>query len=258
MKKLFILICVLLLGVSVSWATEENKESAKIDKLMKMIAEKASICPTTKMAEDCLTCHETPGFELKTAKEKDPADIFDSPYGTKWILDKGEYTLYLKLVSIDSDHVFEFYQYAVRHGVKRVIIEIYSPGGNVFSAWRIVGLMKMYEKKGIKTETRVHGFAGSAGFLVFVSGPKGMRFISPQAELMWHELKSFKIFDYSGPSDKEDEAAVLRHLQDTGNLFLESVSRLSKKEWDVLIRKKEFWATGKEAVEKYGLADGHL
>lgn len=264
MKKLFIITCVLLLvllGVSVSWANGEageDAESAKIDKLMKMIAKKASICPTTKMDKDCLTCHESPGFELKPIKEKDPADIYDPPYGVEWIIDKGEYTLYYKLTNIHDGQVFDFYQYASRHSADRVIIEIYSPGGGLMAAWRIVGLIKMYENRGIKTETRVHGYAASAGFVIFVSGSKGMRMISPQAELMWHELVTFKMYDVSGPSDKEDEAKVLRHLQDTSNSFLASVSKLTKKEWDALTRKKEFWTNGKQALEKYGLADGYL
>ena len=80
---------------------------------------------------------------------------------------------------------------------------------------------------------------------------------SPQAELMWHELQALEGFGVTSPSSKEDEARVLRHLQDTANGWLAEVSDLTKQEIDDMVSYKEFWLTGTEAV-KYGFADGLL
>jgi ATP-dependent protease ClpP protease subunit len=74
---------------------------------------------------------------------------------------------------------------------------------------------------------------------------------------MWHELQTLEIFNLSTPSNKEDEARVLRHLQDTANSWLAEVSNLSKEEVDELVRYKELWVTGPEAVQ-YGFADGFI
>ena len=75
---------------------------------------------------------------------------------------------------------------------------------------------------------------------------------------MWHELLSFEMFGkVSTPSDKEEEARVLRFLQDTRNEWLSQHCKLTKKELDEKIRKREFWMTGEQAIE-YGFADGRL
>ena len=104
-------------------------------------------------------------------------------------------------------------------------------------------------------ETRVHGFAASAGFIVFVNGTPGHRFASATSELMWHELYTFEFFKVSRPSDVAEENIVLNHLQTTANDFLAKRSNLTAEEWNEKIHFKEFWCNGAEAV-KYGLSDG--
>jgi ATP-dependent protease ClpP protease subunit len=231
-------------------------------------------CPKTKMVESCLTCHVIPTFELK---EKRPDATYDYPNTRTKILGFEECKTieqnqryigptakieclkgHFFLDSIVDEQVADAFRYWNRHGIKHVIFEIHSPGGNLFSAQRIVSLFQYWQSQGGIVETRIYGFALSAGFHIFVAGNLGQRFVGPQAELMWHEIQSFKFLDYSSPSDKEDEGAVLRHLQDTRNEWLASRSKLTKDELDQKIRKKEFWMSGKEAVEKYGFADAYI
>ena len=117
--------------------------------------------------------------------------------------------------------------------------------------------MRGWQEQGNIIETRVYGYCASAGFLIFASGTKGNRFVAPQAELMWHELQTFEFFNQSTPSSKEEEARVLRHLQDTANSWLAEVSNLTKQQVDELVKYKELWITGVQAVE-YGFADALL
>ena len=70
---------------------------------------------------------------------------------------------------------------------------------------------------------------------------------------MFHELWTFDFLKISSPSDKEDEARVLRHIQDGITAFVASRSILTKQEVDNLIRKKEFWVSGIDAL-KYRFA----
>ena len=117
--------------------------------------------------------------------------------------------------------------------------------------------MRYWMAKGKIIETRCHGFAMSAGFLIFSSGSKGHRLVSQSAEFMWHELLTFKMFAIETPSSTEEQSRILRHLQDTGNEWLSSVSNMTKEEIDDAIHKKEYWLRGSEMVEK-GFADGFL
>ena len=215
------------------------------------IEEKASICPKTLMKDSCLKCHVIPDWKLIELK---PNHTLDIPANGEIIDGK----LWFYFTYINSSGVRELYNWLQWHkGITHIVMEIQSPGGSMFEAKRIVGLMERMKKEGYTIETHVNSFAASAGFIVFVAGSKGQRFVSPEAELMWHELITFKMFDISGPADKEDEARVLRHLQDTQNQWLVSRGNMTKEELDAAIRKKELWMNGAQAVEK-GFADGFL
>ena len=98
-------------------------------------------------------------------------------------------------------------------------------------------------------ETRLRGFAASAGALIFLAGKRGYRIGNAQSEMMFHELWSFKFLAIESPSDKEDESKIYRHIQDTLSGWVATRGKLSKEELDAKIRKKEFWINGREAHE---------
>lgn len=223
-------------------------------------------CPFTKIAGEPVSCYEC--HEKKTWKIKEilPFESWIMPnHKASMILEDGLPVGVIKLHSIismsDGDKINDFFQYldSNHKEVKKVIIDIFSGGGAMFGGYQAVGVLKLWQSRGYIVETRLHGFAGSAAFFIFCVGD--IRSVSPQAELMWHELITFSMFDISGPADKEDQAAVLRHLQDTANDMIAEISNLTKDELDSKIRKKEYWINGKEALE-YGFANrllgGHL
>jgi ATP-dependent Clp protease protease subunit len=121
---------------------------------------------------------------------------------------------------------------------------------------RIVGIIQDWEsaKEGRIVETRCNGFAASAGFLVFVAGTKGYRFASQTTNIMWHELRNFSMMKISTPASSEEEARILKHLQSTADEYIESRGKLSKEDIHEKIKNKEFWITGKQALE-YGFVD---
>ena len=212
-----------------------------------------SLCPKTKMKDSCTRCHAIPDW---TIKEKDPgANSILGSYSDIEIRDNGK-TAYLYITDISSIGVANFFKYVSWHpDINKCVFEIHSPGGSLFQAWRIVGIMEVWKAKGMLIETRCYGFAASAGFILFVNGTPGHRFASATAELMWHELYTFAMFKVSRPSDSMDEAIVLRHLQNTASKYLSERSKLSAEEWDKKVHKKEFWCNGAEAIE-YGVSDG--
>lgn len=248
--KIIIVILTLLVFNSMSIAADKP-QSNKLQ----------SICPKTKMSNECLTCHTVPHFKLK---ETLPDAMLVYPVKNMRILgwEYGDvnklYALY-ELNSILPDEVMRFFEYVYPKGIKKVVFEIFSPGGSLFGAQKIVSMIEEYKAKGNIVETRIYGAALSAGFYIFVSGSPGHRLVSPYADLMWHELISLKGigFVFESPSDSEESSRVLRHLQNIRNEYIASRSKLTKAQIDEKIRKKEFWMSGKQAVE-YGFADGFI
>jgi len=123
-----------------------------------------------------------------------------------------------------------------------------------FGALRIIGVFREWQSRGKIIETKCNGFAASAGFMLLAAGNKGYRSANDIALLMWHEIQTFKMFDFGDVSDKEEEAETLRFFQDNNNEWLASVSDMTKQEIDAKIDKLEFWMSGKEAYE-FGFVD---
>lgn len=212
-------------------------------------------CPETTMISSCLDCHEKGSFRIP---EESMDASYEYPNGVTKIREIDG-----KLMGIfDMDGSIphpsclqDFFFYMQKHGIKHVILDIHSPGGYLLVASKYTSIMEYWKAKGYIIQTNVHGFAASAAVYISVGGSKGFRFVGPTAELMWHELAIGQFFKIVSPSSSEDEALVLRHLQDTTNNWLADHSNLTKKQLDEKIHKKEFWMNGIEAVE-YGFADG--
>lgn len=224
---------------------------------------KLSICPTTLMKESCLSCHRTPDFKIKEIEEEDPFRKFNTPSWTEWRVENKKTFLVYNVVDKgigagSADNIVTFFEYAERHDQKHVVIKILSGGGSVFHAWRMIQTIEYYKSLGMIVEIRAEGFCASAAAILFASGSKGHRVASKQSQLMFHELWTFRMFAVDQPSSSEDQARVLRHIQDTGNMWLAGVSKLSKEEWDDLMKRKDFWMNGREALEEYGIADRYL
>jgi ATP-dependent protease ClpP protease subunit len=251
--KVLGLVLGLLLAGSV-WAAPPMEELVeKIEKL-------ESICTETGMDTGCLNCHRSPGFELREQTTEEKYSVDGDGYPTDFYISErdGKDVGFYFLDGIYSVYVDDLFQWLDKKpAIKHLIIEVYSPGGSMFEAKRIIGMMDEYKAKGNVIETRVRGGAASAGFLVFLNGTIGHRYIHAQAEIMWHELRTVEgwFLKLSTPADKEDEARVMRHWQDTQDQWIADRSNLSKEEVTKLIRHKELWCNGKEAVEKYGFAD---
>lgn len=216
---------------------------------------KIEVCPKTKMSDRCLDCHVIPDFRLKEIR---PDAHLDYPTGVI-ILNYGQPKAqgYFELTDISNqsaNQIKNYFRYLERHKINYAVIELFSPGGNLFAGWKIKGLIDEWKTSGRICETVTHGIAASAGAIVFAAGSEGYRKMNTRAELMFHELTSFKLIDISTPSDKEDEARILRHLQDTITSWLAKRAKLSKEELDTRMKKKEFWINGIEAKE-IGFAD---
>ena len=144
--------------------------------------------------------------------------------------------------------------YYTRPELERFVMELQTPGGSVMDAWRSLGIIEEMRSRGIVIEVRCYGIAASAGILLLVSGDIGERYVSKHAELMIHKVWTFTMFDIKTPDTADDQAATLKHLQDNINSYILNRSSISAEKLESCIYKRDFWLTGKTAVE-FGMAD---
>lgn len=268
MKKLIIFLIPFLIAISTTVQSAEPPNVAKKQttetvffESSKEQVDKISLCPKTLMKDSCLTCHQSPSFALRPEKEKPLFETFDPPSMVRWVMGDEPYLRFDLHGSVDTystGRLRSMFEYAHQHKAKKVVIDIMSGGGLMFEGWQIIGMMAEWKQKGLIVETRAYSFTGSAASLIFAGGSSGYRKVSPTAQLMFHELWTFKMFAIEDPSSSEEEARILRHLQDTGTQWLSERSKLTKDQWDLEMKKKDFWMNGSQAVEKYGIADGYL
>lgn len=264
MKKMFLglIFVVTLLGFVVYNVGSEigaYEDPAGIVKKAKS-DEPESICPKTLMTNKCLSCHLAPDFSLRTLTLEEQYNNDGGTYPSNFRMireGKKEFGYFLSHIISAAEYEAVFSWMSKRPHINYLVIEIYSPGGSMFQAKRIITLMDEFKARGNIIETRVRAGAASAGFLVLLNGTKGFRYIHPQAEVMWHELRTMEgwFLKLVSPADKEEEARIMRHWQDTQDKWVSEKSKLSQAKVTELIRFKELWCNGREAVEKYGFAD---
>jgi len=189
----------------------------------------------------------TYGAEAKWATEKEYISI---PEETTLIGD----TIYFCVDRMDFERYRSIFLGYEKFNWKKAIVDLNTSGGSLFNAMGMVSLIQEQQRKGKIIEIRGRGIIASAGLLILISGTPGCRFLDQNAMLMFHEMWSFKFFAVETPSDKEDEAAIFRKIQDRINDFIVSHSKISKEELNTKIKKKEFWMTSEEGL-KYGFAD---
>lgn len=256
----FMLLIMLSIAPQYSWAEDGDYEPVPSTQTKGEEEEEGklqSICPKTLMKETCMSCHTK---DWRTKEVAWDAHI-DYPYNTKIYKELKEHHTkiwgHYLLTSVDADTVKGVLDFFDEHNITYAVFEIQSYGGSAFEMWRIMGLMNSWKTHDKIIETRVNGMAISAGFGVFVSGSKGYRLVNPHAELMWHEAQAFEWPEITNPSKTEEKARVYRHIQDNSNTYIASVSNMTKEEIDEKVNFREFWMTGKEAIQ-FGFADGFI
>lgn len=225
-----------------------------------------TVCPVTRLDTGCMTCHSMrvdengkPYFGLNPKYYDRELNYAYPNKNTKIKNGKGYYIL-TDIGYGETEDIVESLKFFDEQGIDHVIFQVYSPGGSLIAAWKIVSLMQEWMGEGKIIETQCRGYAASAGFLIFASGSVGHRYTSPTSENMWHEVAiySMKMGIYKDtPGKLEDKAEIFRHLQNTANQWLADRSKMTKVQLDAVIHKDEFWLTGEEMVER-GFADKFL
>jgi len=220
-------------------------------------------CPVTTLTDQgtCYDCHEIRQVDDKwkwVIKLRKFHELTDAYYHEDFVrIINGEVEGYYNMdgsVSVMAFKVFSNYMYQI--GVKRVTIDISSGGGSLIDGWEICSLIQQMSNQGIKVTTQVRAYCASAAFLILVSGD--IRLVEPTAYLMTHELWTLAWLKLDTPSSKEDEAITMRMFQDVIHEWLAERSGITKEELDKRVRHKDWWMSGKAAVEEWKFATGYI
>jgi ATP-dependent Clp protease protease subunit len=219
------------------------------------------LCPGSKVSDNnkCMVCHQMvlrdgkPAFGLKEVLIE--SNYEEKPFGLKIMSEHGQLAGYYYLTDIRPSVLEEIKRYLYENPeIKKLIIDIHSPGGSVMGAWKIVGVIEEMRTRGIEIETRCYGLAASAGGIILVAGDIGKRSVNPHAEIMVHKLWQFSMFSVDDPDSSEDKTEMLKHFQKNINDFFEKRTNLTHQILDDRTFHKMWWLTGAEAVE-LGIAD---
>jgi len=163
-------------------------------------------------------------------------------------------TIYMSIRYIDFNNIRDVFLSLKSISYKVVVIDLLTSGGSLFDAMGIISIFKEQQSTGKIIEIRGRGLIASAGLLILISGNPGYRYLDEWSMIMFHEFWQFKFFAIETPADKEEEAKIMRKIQDKVNDYIIMHSKITKQELNEKIKKKELWLDADEAV-KYGFAD---
>jgi ATP-dependent protease ClpP protease subunit len=162
--------------------------------------------------------------------------------------------VYIFLKSVDYGDLVELFNQIQVLSYKKIVIDLFSFGGNVFDALAIAALFEDQQRMNKIVEIRARGIIASAGLIIMMSGSPGYRFIDKLSWVMFHEMSSFKFFAIESVSDQEEQAKINRKIQDSINAYITVKTKITPEKLSELIKKKELWCTAEEAVG-LGFAD---
>lgn len=255
--------CLLVLGLT----AYAEIPAGVVDEEGEMLEEEAPsppepfLCPVSKMSDNgkCMNCHQMilengkPKFGLKEIALEDAYG--EKPFNFHIIYSDGELAGSYLVSDIRPSILAQVKRYILEHPeIKKLIMEVHSPGGSVMDAWRMVGILDELRAAGIKIETRCYGMAASAGGLLLIAGDIGSRFVGPHSHVMIHKVMTFSMFSVADPDSSEDKTDMLKHFQKNINEFFAERTNISVEELNSNTFHRMWWLTGREAVE-LGVAD---
>jgi len=126
---------------------------------------------------------------------------------------------------------------------------ICTPGGNLSTAFALVDIMRGSH---IPIRTIGLGEISSAGLLIFMSGERGERILTPNTSVMSHQ------FAWANHGKYHELMATVKeynHIQERLLNHYEKCTKLKRKEIvDKLLIPSDVWLSPEQAV-KYGIAD---
>jgi len=144
----------------------------------------------------------------------------------------------------------EIISYNIKGQVNQIQMIINSPGGSCPAGFSIIDIM---EWSRIPIYTTGIGMIASMGLLLFMTGEKGRRVITPRTSILSHRFSSINMGNHSQliASRKEED---LEHQRIIEHYLSYSGVKDQKALEDYLLRDVDTWLSPEEAIQ-YGIVD---
>jgi len=144
----------------------------------------------------------------------------------------------------------EIIEYNIKGEANQIQMIINSPGGSCTAGFSIIDIM---EWSRIPIYTTGIGMIASMGLLIFMTGEKGRRVITPRTSILSHRFSAFNIGNHSqliaGRKEEDlEHERILSHYQSYSGI--KDKDELEK----YLLRDVDTWLSPDEAIQ-YGLVD---
>jgi ATP-dependent Clp protease, protease subunit len=132
---------------------------------------------------------------------------------------------------------------------KPIKVIINSPGGDVFSGFAILDVMKAIKAPVV---TLVAGFAASMGSIIMLGAKKGSRFATKNSKVLIHQPLIAGVFEGRATEIEIQAKEIQQTKEKIINLYVEETKQQRKKVAEDV--ENDYWMTAEEAME-YGLVD---
>ena len=144
----------------------------------------------------------------------------------------------------------EIIEYNIKAEVNQIQMVINSPGGSCAAGFSIIDIM---EWSRIPIYTTGIGMIASMALLVFMTGEKGRRVVTPRTSILSHRFSAFSVGSHSqliaGRKEEDlEHERILQHYLAYSNI--KDKAELEK----YLLRDVDTWLTPEEAIQ-HGIAD---
>jgi len=164
--------------------------------------------------------------------------------------------IYLFMEGVNADSCRRAIDFIIRHNltwtkqrVKRIQLMINSPGGSVTACMALVDVMKGSK---IPIHTVGLGMIASCGILIFMSGEKGHRILTPNTSILSHQ------FSWGSEGKEHELFATVKEMELTAKKLLGHYKKCTGLTEKIIKTKllppEDVWLTAQEA-KKYGIAD---
>jgi ATP-dependent Clp protease protease subunit len=132
---------------------------------------------------------------------------------------------------------------------KPIIVIINSPGGDVFSGFAILDIMRAIKAPII---TLVAGFAASMGSIIMLGAEKGKRYVTKNSKILIHQPLIAGVFQGRATEIEIQAKEIQETKERIIKLYVEETGQ--KREKIAKDVEMDYWMTAEQAIE-YGLND---
>jgi ATP-dependent Clp protease protease subunit len=195
-----------------------------------------------------------PRAEIEDDLQRFEMDIrrIDEAFDHDDLLREGRLSL-IDEIEVDTFQVFrQQLLWCLARGLRRIQVEINSPGGNMFSGFALFDLIRRASKQfGAEVVTEGTGCIASMASVVFQAGTR--RVVTSNAMYMLHEVRTLRWGD-DRISKVADDFTLLRRLQEKAVAIYCERSSLTAEVIEEHWQRKDWWVDAEEMLE-LGLCD---